>query len=187
MRCVCFPGIGGNLVAIQSSRISTHLHFHSAPGEVPEEAKGCYYPCRTFCGTGMAPTRPIILLDVLITTHTCPWYRILLDRVIWGFVSEQQVCGWTPFGFACCCCQLLCCLLPCSQVYNPLSSGANHRSAQVLLLLVVPGHLIFLYTIHLMKSGHTTLTPIFMIVYLAAALLQVCVCTCVDLFNSSCR
>ncbi|KPP59630.1 hypothetical protein Z043_122431, partial [Scleropages formosus] len=94
-------GIGGNLVAIQSSRISTHLHFHCAPGEIPEEAQGCYYPCRTFCG-----------------------------------------------------------------------SGANHRSAQVLLLLVIPGHLIFLYTIHLMKSGHTTLTPIFMSVYLAAALLQ---------------
>lgn len=51
--------------------------------------------------------------------------------------------------------------------------GANHRSAQVLLLLVIPGHLIFLYTIHLMKSGHTSLTPIFMAVYLAAALLQV--------------
>lgn len=47
-----FLGIGGNLVAIQSSRISTHLHFHCAPGEVPDEAKGCYYPCRTFCGTG---------------------------------------------------------------------------------------------------------------------------------------
>uniref|UniRef100_A0A8C7HXM4 Solute carrier family 41 member n=1 Tax=Oncorhynchus kisutch TaxID=8019 RepID=A0A8C7HXM4_ONCKI len=101
-------GIGGNLVAIQSSRISTHLHFHSAPGEVPEEAKGCYYPCRTFCGT-----------------------------------------------------------------------GANHRSAQVLLLLVLPGHLIFLYTIHLMKSGHTTLTPIFMTVYLAAALLQVFLLLCI--------
>ncbi|KAM4614604.1 solute carrier family 41 member 2 [Polymixia lowei] len=101
-------GIGGNLVAIQSSRISTHLHFHSAPGEVPEEAKGCYYPCRTFCGT-----------------------------------------------------------------------GANHRSAQVLLLLVIPGHLIFLYTIHLMKSGHTTLTPIFMTVYLAAALLQVLLLLCI--------
>uniref|UniRef100_A0AAY4DJY8 Solute carrier family 41 member n=1 Tax=Denticeps clupeoides TaxID=299321 RepID=A0AAY4DJY8_9TELE len=101
-------GIGGNLVAIQSSRFSTYLHFHSVPGEVPEEAKGCYYPCRTFCG-----------------------------------------------------------------------SGANHRSAQVLLLLVVPGHLIFLYTIHLMKSGHTTLTPIFMAVYLAAALLQVLLLLCI--------
>ncbi|KAJ8245529.1 hypothetical protein GJAV_G00271710 [Gymnothorax javanicus] len=101
-------GIGGNLVAIQASRISTHLHFHSAPGDIPEEAKGCYCPCRTFCG-----------------------------------------------------------------------SGANHRSAQVLLLLVIPGHLIFLYTIHLMKSGHTTLTPIFMAVYLAAALLQVFTLLCI--------
>lgn len=101
-------GIGGNLVAIQSSRFSTHLHFHCAPGEVPDEAKGCYYPCRTFFG-----------------------------------------------------------------------SGANHRSAQVLLLLVIPGHLIFLYTIHLMKSGHTTLTPIFMSVYLAAALLQVLLLLCI--------
>ncbi|KAM6895980.1 solute carrier family 41 member 2 isoform 1-T2 [Lycodopsis pacificus] len=101
-------GIGGNLVAIQASRFSTHLHFHCAPGEVPEEAKGCYYPCRTF----------------------------------WG-------------------------------------RGANHRSAQVLLLLVIPGHLIFLYTIHLMKSGHTTLTPIFMSVYLAAAMLQVLLLLCI--------
>ncbi|XP_051912127.1 solute carrier family 41 member 2 isoform X1 [Hippocampus zosterae] len=101
-------GIGGNLVAIQSSRISTFLHFHFAPGEVPEEAKGCYYPCRTFFGT-----------------------------------------------------------------------GPNHRSAQVLLLLVIPGQLIFLYTIHLMKSGHTTLTPIFMSVYLAAALLQVLLLLCI--------
>ncbi|XP_065421088.1 solute carrier family 41 member 2 isoform X2 [Chrysemys picta bellii] len=95
-------GIGGNLVAIQASRISTYLHLHSIPGELPEEAKGCYYPCRTYYGTGV-----------------------------------------------------------------------NNKSAQVLLLLVIPGHLIFLYTIHLMKSGHTSLTPVFIAVYLFAALLQV--------------
>ncbi|XP_016137154.1 solute carrier family 41 member 2-like [Sinocyclocheilus grahami] len=102
-------GIGGNLVAIQSSRISTYLHFHSTPGEVPDEAKGCYYPCRTFCGT-----------------------------------------------------------------------GANHRSAQVLLLLVIPGHLIFLYTIDLMERGHTSLTSVFMVVYLAAALFQVFLLLCIS-------
>ncbi|KAE8615171.1 hypothetical protein XENTR_v10008433 [Xenopus tropicalis] len=95
-------GIGGNLVAIQASRISTYLHLHSIPGELPEDAKGCYHPCRTFCGTGV-----------------------------------------------------------------------NNKSAQVLLSLVIPGHLIFLYTIYLMKSGHTSLTPIFIAVYLVAALLQV--------------
>ncbi|XP_054845219.1 solute carrier family 41 member 2 [Eublepharis macularius] len=95
-------GIGGNLVAIQASRISTYLHLHSVPGEVPEEAKSFCYPCRTYYGTEV-----------------------------------------------------------------------NNKSAQVLLLLVIPGHLIFLYTIHLMKSGHTSLTPIFIVVYLFTALLQV--------------
>ncbi|XP_074082852.1 solute carrier family 41 member 2 [Macrotis lagotis] len=95
-------GIGGNLVAIQASRISTYLHLHGKPGEVPDEAKGCYYPCRTFFGPGV-----------------------------------------------------------------------NNKSAQVLLLLVIPGHLIFLYTIHLMKSGHTSLTAIFITVFLFAAVLQV--------------
>lgn len=59
--------------------------------------------------------------------------------------------------------------------YPPFFSGANHRSAQVLLLLVIPGHLIFLYTIDLMERGHTSLTPVFMVVYLAAALFQVSV------------
>ncbi|XP_044085188.1 solute carrier family 41 member 2 [Neovison vison] len=95
-------GIGGNLVAIQASRISTYLHLHSIPGELPDEPKGCYYPFRTFFGPGV-----------------------------------------------------------------------NNKSAQVLLLLVIPGHLIFLYTIHLMKSGHTSLTVIFIVVYLFAAVLQV--------------
>ncbi|XP_073431231.1 solute carrier family 41 member 2 [Dendrobates tinctorius] len=95
-------GIGGNLVAIQASRISTYLHLHNIPGELPDEATGCFHPCRTFCGTGV-----------------------------------------------------------------------NKKSAQVLLSLVIPGHLIFLYTIYLMKSGHTSLTPIFVMVYLLAALLQV--------------
>lgn len=95
-------GIGGNLVAIQASRISTYLHLHSIPGELPEEPRGCSYPFRTFFG-----------------------------------------------------------------------SGVNNKSAQVLLLFVVPGHLIFLYTIHLMKSGHTSLTVVFVVVYLLAAVLQV--------------
>ncbi|XP_036863008.1 solute carrier family 41 member 2 isoform X2 [Manis javanica] len=95
-------GIGGNLVAIQASRISTYLHLHSIPGELPDEPKACYYPVRTFFGPGV-----------------------------------------------------------------------NKKSAQVLLLLVIPGHIIFLYTIHLMKSGHTSLTVIFIVVYLFAAVLQV--------------
>ncbi|KAM7396443.1 hypothetical protein PAMP_019480 [Pampus punctatissimus] len=94
--------IGGNLVSIQSSRISTNLHLNYSPGEVPEDRKHCYNPCRTFFG-----------------------------------------------------------------------SGANHRSAQVLLLLVIPGQLIFIHTIHLMKGGHTLPSPLFTVAFLSASLIQV--------------
>ncbi|KAG8578323.1 hypothetical protein GDO81_010452 [Engystomops pustulosus] len=49
-------GIGGNLVAIQASRISTYLHLHSIPGELPDEDTGCFHPCRTFYGAGELKT-----------------------------------------------------------------------------------------------------------------------------------
>uniref|UniRef100_A0A673N536 Solute carrier family 41 member n=1 Tax=Sinocyclocheilus rhinocerous TaxID=307959 RepID=A0A673N536_9TELE len=45
-------GVGGNLVSIQASRIATYLHFHCPLGELPDDAKGCYCPCRSFCTTG---------------------------------------------------------------------------------------------------------------------------------------
>ncbi|XP_078717174.1 solute carrier family 41 member 2 isoform X1 [Lampetra fluviatilis] len=96
-------GVGGNLVAVQASRISTYLHLRSLPGILPDEVKStCPTPCRTFC-----------------------------------------------------------------------SGVVNSRSARVLFLLVVPGHLVFLYTINFMQGGHTTLTAIFIVFYLMAALLQV--------------
>ena len=45
---------------------------------------------------------------------------------------------------------------------------------RILLLLVVPGHLIFSFTISLLEAGHTIPTFLFVITYLAAVLLQVC-------------
>ncbi|KAG8451391.1 hypothetical protein GDO86_003557 [Hymenochirus boettgeri] len=98
-------GVGGNLVAVQASRISTYLHMMGPPGEdgvvIPRR---CPSPCRTF-----------------------------------------------------------------------FSSEMNSRSARVLFLFVVPGHLVFLYTISAMQGGHTTLTLIFIVFYMMAALLQVLV------------
>ncbi|KAG2468191.1 solute carrier family 41 member 1 [Polypterus senegalus] len=96
-------GVGGNLVAVQASRISTYLHMCRLPGIETEVPK-------TSCPT--------------------PWS--------------------TFFG-----------------------SNVNSRSARVLFLLVVPGHLVFLYTINSMQGGHTTLTSIFIAFYMTAALLQV--------------
>ncbi|XP_033945970.1 solute carrier family 41 member 1-like [Pseudochaenichthys georgianus] len=96
-------GVGGNLVAIQASRMSTYLHCWTVPGSVPVTMSG-----------------------------NCPG----------------------PFATLC-------------------SSDVNSKSARVLVLFVVPGHLLFLFTIHLLQGGHIAMTTTFIICYLCAALLQV--------------
>ncbi|XP_077181482.1 solute carrier family 41 member 3 isoform X3 [Paroedura picta] len=96
-------GVGGNLVAIQASRISTFLHFWSMPGVLPYKMRQHWpNPCTTF-----------------------------------------------------------------------FTSGVNSKSARVLILLVIPGHLVFLYTIHVLQGGHISLTFSFVSFYLIAAFLQV--------------
>lgn len=97
-------GIGGNLVAVQASRISTELHSKSILGTLPGNMKVCLSPCATFC-------------DNKENTHAA--------------------------------------------------------TARMLMLMVIPGHLIFSYTISYLKAGHTSFTVIFMVVYLSAAVLQV--------------
>uniref|UniRef100_A0A3P9LP49 Solute carrier family 41 member n=1 Tax=Oryzias latipes TaxID=8090 RepID=A0A3P9LP49_ORYLA len=95
-------GVGGNLVAIQASRMSTFLHSCNVSGPLPFKMSSG--PCVTFC-----------------------------------------------------------------------SADVNSRSARILASLVVPGHLLFLYTVHLLQGGHVAMTPTFILCYLSAALLQVLV------------
>jgi solute carrier family 41 len=47
------------------------------------------------------------------------------------------------------------------------------RTARILLLMVIPGHLVFTYGIRLLQAGHTSVTALFLVVYLSAALVQV--------------
>uniref|UniRef100_A0A4W4F7J3 Solute carrier family 41 member n=2 Tax=Electrophorus electricus TaxID=8005 RepID=A0A4W4F7J3_ELEEL len=96
-------GVGGNLVAIQASRLSTYLHYWAVPGILPHRMRQDWpNPCNTF---------------------------------------------W--------------------------SSGVNSKSARVLFLLVVPGHLVFLFAIRALQGGDVTITLTFTCCYLCAALLQV--------------
>lgn len=96
-------GVGGNLVAVQASRLSTALHQLGKPGQAQEKSK--FYGC--------------------------------ID---------------TFFG-----------------------GGLHARTTRVLLFMVIPGNLIFLYTIRVLQAGHTTLTLLFTSVYLLAGLIQVAV------------
>jgi len=49
-------GVGGNLVAVQASRLSTALHRVSKPGKLPENAvHGCPSPLWTFFSKSTLP------------------------------------------------------------------------------------------------------------------------------------
>lgn len=60
--------------------------------------------------------------------------------------------------------------------YSGRVAGSHARTTRVLMFMVVPGHIIFIYTISYMKAGHTSLTTLFVMVYIVAALLQVLSC-----------
>jgi len=100
-------GIGGNLVAVQASRISTYLHTSGFRlGELPnQQIKRCISPIYLVCSKD-----------------------------------------------------------------NPHSIGA-----QVMLIMVIPGQLLFLLTIQGLQAGHTTISIQFILVYLLMSLIQVCI------------
>ncbi|XP_037131552.1 solute carrier family 41 member 1-like isoform X2 [Syngnathus acus] len=98
-------GVGGNLVAIQASRLSTYLHLWSIPGVLPYKMRQ-YWP------------NP-----------------------------------YTTF----------------------FSSGLNSKSARVLLMLVMPGQLVFLYAVSLLQGDEVAITLAFAACYLCAAFLQVAI------------
>lgn len=100
-------GVGGNLVAVQASRISTALHKQAE------------------LGTLLIPpghAHPVIFV--------------------------------TPIA-------------------NFFGKGMHARTTRVLMAMVIPGHIIFIYLINYMKDGDPSMTPLFVFVYLCAAMLQV--------------
>ena len=73
-------GVGGNLVAVQASRLSTWLHQRSQLGEgLPEETGGrvCISPASVFCSSGIHAKTARVLLLLVILQITSP---ILKDR-----------------------------------------------------------------------------------------------------------
>ncbi|XP_018578440.1 solute carrier family 41 member 1-like [Anoplophora glabripennis] len=101
-------GVGGNLVAVQASRISTALHKQAE-------------------------------LGILTSENNADEDTVIFISPVTGF------CG----------------------------KGMHARTTRVLMSMVVPGHIIFIYTIDYMKDGDSSLSPWFVVVYLCAALMQV--------------
>ncbi|XP_059966717.1 solute carrier family 41 member 3 isoform X2 [Mesoplodon densirostris] len=63
-------GVGGNLVAIQTSRISTYLHLWSTPGVLPLWMKKRWpNPRSTFCSSEIHSTSARVLLFLVVPGH----------------------------------------------------------------------------------------------------------------------
>ncbi|XP_017652507.1 solute carrier family 41 member 3 isoform X2 [Nannospalax galili] len=72
-------GVGGNLVAIQTSRISTFLHMWSIPGVLPLQMKRFWpNPCSTFCSSEINSVSARVLLFLVIPGHLIFYYLIYL-------------------------------------------------------------------------------------------------------------
>lgn len=95
-------GVAGNLVAIQTSRLSTYLHQRTKIGTQPHTAGVCVDPCSAFFG-----------------------------------------------------------------------KGRNARAARVLMMMVLPGHLVFTYTISFLRPSRMAITPVFLLVYFSSAVFLV--------------
>lgn len=77
-----YLGIGGNLVSIQSSRISTRLHLNYLPGEVPADRRKCYNPCSIFFGSGTTHRHTHTnTLHHHHLTHSILWQDQIIDRL----------------------------------------------------------------------------------------------------------
>nr|CAD7570568.1 unnamed protein product [Timema californicum] len=97
-------GVGGNLVSVQASRLSTALHQSSELGTLPPDSRICISPVDVYC-------------------------------------SNQ------PYAV----------------------------TTRVLMIMVIPGHLTFVYAISLIQKGDASLTPLFVCFYLLAAFVQVAI------------
>ncbi|KAM4820967.1 solute carrier family 41 member 3 isoform 2-T2 [Thomomys bottae] len=72
-------GVGGNLVAIQTSRASTFLHIWSTPGVLPPQMRTFWpNPCSTFCTSETNSMSARVLLSLVVPGHLIFFYIICL-------------------------------------------------------------------------------------------------------------
>ncbi|XP_075852070.1 solute carrier family 41 member 3 [Microcebus murinus] len=72
-------GVGGNLVAVQTSRLSTHLHVSSPPGVLPVSMKAFWpSPCAVFCSPGTNSMSARVLLLLVVPGHLAFFYLVSL-------------------------------------------------------------------------------------------------------------
>ncbi|XP_015226142.1 PREDICTED: solute carrier family 41 member 1-like isoform X1 [Cyprinodon variegatus] len=72
-------GVGGNLVAIQASRMSTYLHSWSVPGAFPLQMRtNCPGPCVTFFSSDVNSKSARVLVTLVVPGHFLFLYTVQL-------------------------------------------------------------------------------------------------------------
>ena len=74
-------GLGGNLVAVQASRLSTYMHRLAKLGNIPLAAKSIISPFKVFFGSNINVSTARILVLISIPIHI---FFVLIIRAIKG-------------------------------------------------------------------------------------------------------
>ncbi|XP_053201282.1 solute carrier family 41 member 2-like isoform X2 [Panonychus citri] len=78
-------GVGGNLVAVQASRLSTYLHRQGKPGHLPLSFGCLISPCRAFIGSNINVSTARVLLLMSIPAHILYLVVFRLIKGVGGF------------------------------------------------------------------------------------------------------
>uniref|UniRef100_A0A3Q4HTD3 Solute carrier family 41 member n=1 Tax=Neolamprologus brichardi TaxID=32507 RepID=A0A3Q4HTD3_NEOBR len=77
LSCFHVPGVGGNLVAVQASRISTYLHMNGIPmGDPNPTPRKCPTPCTSFFGSTVNSRSARVLFLLVAPGHLVFLYTI---------------------------------------------------------------------------------------------------------------
>ncbi|CAD5218757.1 unnamed protein product [Bursaphelenchus okinawaensis] len=109
-------GVGGNLVAVQASKISTYLHRHGKKGVLPQKTVATYVsPLRTFALKEEESVHAVLLLLMSIPGHsiflTVISFVELGDTYDWQFYIAYVIIGMTQVSILLYICQLSCRLM----------------------------------------------------------------------------
>lgn len=83
-------GVGGNLVAVQASRISTSLHRDSRLGKLPHYASSvCLNPFSVFCTQGKVES-PVLDLMHWFSYHNICGTVVNMSKFLWN--HSEVIC-----------------------------------------------------------------------------------------------
>ncbi|CAG7827126.1 unnamed protein product [Allacma fusca] len=134
-------GVGGSLVSVQASRVSTYFHKNYEPGELPwKDDSGsnikCQSPVRVFFKSGINSTAARVLLSLIVPGH-------LIFATITRFAFKSSNSHYNPLFltlyFSAALLQVICLLYFCQLIVNVIWSRKGDPDLFAIPLLTATG------------------------------------------------